>query len=256
MNRSPVRAFLLIALVLGWLALSPHARAVCQGGCLTNASTVLGEDALLNNTAVGNTAIGWHALYSNTTGFSNTAIGFDALWGNTTGSSNTANGESALFNNTTSFANVANGLNAVVNNTTGKKNTAIGFDALWGNTTGSQNIAIGYQAGFRLTTGNDNIDIANQGFASEANTIRIGTTGVQTNTYIAGISGVTVAGGVGVIIDFSGHLGTVVSSERFKEAIKPMDKRSEAILALKPVTFRYKPDIDPSGISQFGLVAE
>ena len=65
-----------------------------------------------------------------------------------------------------------------------------------------------------------------------------------------------MAGGVGVIIDSSGHLGTVVSSERFKDEIKPMDKASEAILALKPVTFRYKHDLDPEGIPQFGLVAE
>jgi hypothetical protein len=79
---------------------------------------------------------------------------------------------------------------------------------------------------------------------------------VQSATFIAGISGATVAGGVGVIIDTSGHLGTVVSSERFKAEIKPMDKASEAILGLKPVTFRYKHELDPQGIPQFGLVAE
>ena len=65
-----------------------------------------------------------------------------------------------------------------------------------------------------------------------------------------------MAGGVAVIIDTHGHLGTVVSSERFKDAVKPMDKASEAILALKPVTFRYKHDLDPDGIPQFGLIAE
>src|SRR5439155_25550103 len=74
--------------------------------------------------------------------------------------------------------------------------------------------------------------------------------------FIAGISGVTVAGGVGVIVDTNGQLGTVVSSERFKDEVKPMDKASEAILALKPVTFRYKHEFDPDGIPQFGLVAE
>ena len=67
---------------------------------------------------------------------------------------------------------------------------------------------------------------------------------------------VTVTEGVGVIIDSKGHLGTVVSSQRFKDGIKPMDRRSEAILALKPVTFRYKHEIDPKGTAQFGLVAE
>jgi trimeric autotransporter adhesin len=59
-----------------------------------------------------------------------------------------------------------------------------------------------------------------------------------------------------VIIDTTGHLGTVVSSERFKENVQPMDKASEVILALKPVTFRYKEELDPEGIPQFGLVAE
>src|SRR5262249_33214668 len=77
----------------------------------------------------------------------------------------------------------------------------------------------------------------------------------HTHTFIAGISGATVAGGVGVIIDTNGHLGTIVSSERFKEAVQPMNNASEAILSLKPVTFRYKKELDPNGIPQFGLVA-
>jgi hypothetical protein len=115
---------------------------------------------------------------------------------------------------------------------------------------------LGYLAGHNLTTGSNNIDIGNQGVAAEANTIRIGAAGKQTATYIAGIHGVTVASAVGVVVDVNGHLGTVTSSARFKEAIKPMDKVSEAILALKPVTFRYKHELDPEGIPQFGLVAE
>ncbi len=92
--------------------------------------------------------------------------------------------------------------------------------------------------------------------AAEANTIRLGTVGTQQATYIAGISGTTVAGGVGVMIDSNGHLGTIVSSARYKDGIKPMDKASEAILKLQPVTFRYKKELDPAGIPQFGLVAE
>ena len=107
-----------------------------------------------------------------------------------------------------------------------------------------------------LTTGSNNIDIGNLGVAAEANTIRIGKVGTQQATYIAGISGKTVAGGVTVMVDTNGHLGTLTSSARFKDEIKPMDKASEAILALQPVTFRYKKDLDPEGIPQFGLVAE
>ena len=123
-------------------------------------------------------------------------------------------------------------------------------------TTGSSNIALGFQAGANLTTGSNNIDIGNVGVAGDANMIRIGTVGTQTATFIAGIRGVTVASGVGVIVGSNGQLGTVLSSARFKEAIKPMDKASEAILALQPVTFRYKEELDPDGIPQFGLMAE
>ena len=115
---------------------------------------------------------------------------------------------------------------------------------------------MGFFAGTNLTTGSNNIDIGNGGVAGETAQIRIGTVGTQKATFIAGIHGVTVAGGVGVIIGANGQLGTVTSSARFKEAIKPMDKASEAILALKPVTFRYKQELDPDGIPQFGLVAE
>ena len=297
-------ALLLIPLALACFALSAQAQT-CQQGCLGNFNTVLGDDALLNNTtgkhntAVGfdallnnnadnNTAIGYNVLVSNTTGDSNTAIGFQALLGNTTGSANTANGAwalfenttgnfntatgdealllnttgndntangfQALFSNTTGNSNTANGLEALLRNTTGNQNTAMGSSALSSNATGASNIALGNNAGFK-TTGSQNIDIGNGGVADESATIRIGT-GNQTNTYIAGISGATVPGGIGVIVDSSGHLGTTTSSARFKDAIKPMDKASEAILALKPVTFRYKKELDPEGIPQFGLVAE
>jgi hypothetical protein len=124
------------------------------------------------------------------------------------------------------------------------------------NTTGTNNIALVFFAGSALTTGTFNIDIGSIGVASDSATIRIGMSGSQSNTYVAGISGVTVAGGVGVIFDSSGHLGTIVSSARFKDAIRPMDKASEAILSLQPVTFHYRKELDPRAIPQFGLVAE
>jgi uncharacterized coiled-coil protein SlyX len=115
---------------------------------------------------------------------------------------------------------------------------------------------LGSNAGVHLTTGSNNIDIGALGAPGESNTIRIGKVGVQKLAYMQGISGATVALGVTVIVGTNGHLGTVTSSARFKEAIKPMDKASEAILALKPMTFRYKKELDPQGIPQFGLVAE
>src|SRR5207248_2681212 len=163
---------------------------------------------------------------------------------------------SALAFNTTGIENTATGRDALLSNNTGNDNTSSGFKALSSNTTGANNIALGSNAGSNLTTGNNNIDIGALGVAGEANNIRIGQSGTQNGAFIAGISGVTVANGVGVIVNSSGKLGTVVSSARFKEAVKPMDKTSEAILALKPVTFRYKEELDPDKIPQFGLVAE
>jgi hypothetical protein len=208
-----------------------------------------------NTTGSLNTATGDQALSSNTAGHENTATGQGALASNTTGDGNTSTGHSALLNNTTGDGNTANGFMALLANTTGNFNTANGINALYFNTTGSSNIAIGFQAGANLTTGSDNIDIGNVGVAGEARTIRIGTQRTQTKTFIAGITGAGVMG-VAVKINAAGQLGTAPSSQRFKTKIKPMDKASEAILALKPVTFRYKQEIDPEGIPQFGLVAE
>jgi len=114
---------------------------------------------------------------------------------------------------------------------------------------------LGNLAGRNLTTGSNNIDIGNQGVAAEAKTIRIGEQGNQNRTFVAGISGSPIIG-TSVVVSGVGRLGTVASSQRFKDDIKPMDKASEAILALKPVTFHYKKEVDPDGIPQFGLVAE
>ena len=141
-------------------------------------------------------------------------------------------------------------------NTTGSQNVAVGASALLGST-GSRNIGIGIAAGELLTTGDDNIDIGNRnsGVAGESGTIRIGTQGTQVATFIAGINGTTVTG-TPVVVDGNGQLGIATSSKRFKTDIKPMDTASEAILAVKPVTFRYKTDIDRNKTPQFGLVAE
>jgi hypothetical protein len=223
----------------------------------SEANTAVGYKAMFGNTTGSfNTATGQQALAGNNTGLANTAIGSGALFGNTTGGSNTATGVGALVSNTTGNFNTASGVSALQNNTTGNDNTANGVNALYSNTTGSHNIALGFKAGLNLTTGSNNIDIANKGVGGEGSTIRIGTTGTQTNTYVAGISGAIVPTGIAVIVDSGGHLGTTISSARFKEAITPMDKASEAILALQPVAFRYKHDLDPAGIPQFGLVAE
>ena len=239
-----------------------------------SANTATGVQALQDNTSGGfNTADGLGALFSNTTGDNNTATGVDALEANTTGSNNTATGDVALNFNTTGKENTADGLGALRNNSTGANNTASGFQALDSNTTGGSNTAVGFVAGqnltgtnntalgagagFNLTTGNSNIDIGNVGVAAESNTIRIGKQGTQTRTFVAGITGATVTGATVMVNTTTGQLGIgAISSRRFKDEIKPMDKASEAILALKPVTFQYKKELDPEGMPQFGLIAE
>jgi hypothetical protein len=225
-----------------------------------NGNTAIGYQALHSNTYEGaNTAVGYQALFKNTgnpeVGFSNTATGYQTLFNNTDGDSNTANGEWALRNNTTGGSNVANGLGALQSNTTGFGNIAVGTQAGENLTTGIGNVALGYNAGSNLTTGDYNIDIGNYGTAGDDRTIRIGDQGTQTAAYIAGISGTTVTG-TAIVVNGSGQLGVAPSSARFKEAIKSMDNASEALFSLKPVTFRYKKNIDPKSTAQFGLVAE
>ena len=220
-------------------------------------NAAVGAFALYNNTiGVSNTAMGWNTLAGNTTGNSNTAIGINALVANSTGLENTAVGGAALGSNTNGANNAALGHFALEENTTGAGNTAVGDSALEVNTTGSNNIALGQNAGVNLSTGNFNIDIGNSGNTGEAQTIRIGAQGLKTTTYIAGIFGQLVdpATGTAAFVDTNGKLGTMVSAWRFKHDIQPMDKASEAILALKPVTFHYKSDA--KNTSCFGLIAE
>jgi uncharacterized coiled-coil protein SlyX len=285
-DQPPLRLiFFLIPLAVACFALSPLARASGVGPP-PNGNTADGFNALrslttgTNNTAIGsgalfsdtdgfgNTAVGLNAMESNTNGFGNAAVGSAALIFNTTGFRNTAMGRRAMILNTTGFHDTATGENALESNTTGNYNTATGVDALGAATTGNLNIALGVGAGINLTTEDNNIDIGNLGVAGDANTIRIGeptavtdpafgeTLPVHTATFIAGIYGTTASGGTAVYINSSGQLGTLTSSARFKQDIHSMDKASEAILALQPVTFRYNQELDPKGIPQFGLVAE
>jgi hypothetical protein len=202
-----------------------------------------------------NTAGGSGALISVTSGSNNTANGYHALFFDTAGSFNTATGSGTLGNTNGGNYNTATGNSALSVNTNGTGNTADGSNALWMSTTGNYNTALGYYAGSNLTTGSYNIDIGNTGVADESAAIRIGTAGNQTATFIAGISGAPVAG-LTVVVDGNGQLGTIASSERFKNEIKPMNEASEAIFDLKPVTFRYKNQLDPKQAPQFGLVAE
>jgi hypothetical protein len=221
------------------------------GALLTNttgfSNTANGFRALLGNTTgANNTANGVNSLASNTTGFNDTATGVQALRSNTNGVNNTATGNNALFSNTSGANNTAIGIQALESNITGSNNTADGVSALIHNTTGSGNIALGVNAGYNLTTGGGNVCIGVNvfGVAGESNTTRI------RNVYYS------VASGRAVYVNSDNKIGTLVSSRRFKDEIKPMDKASETIRALKPVTFRYKKEIEPNGAIMFGLIAE
>jgi len=212
-----------------------------------NNNTATGAFALSNHVSGGgNTALGAEALLNDATGQLNTAIGAGALFTDNNGfngSFNTAVGASALAMNT-SGDNTAVGNTALYNNTSGHDNTAVGISSLGNNTTGFNNIALGSFAGQSVTTASHAICIGDPG----SNT--------DNSCYIASIFGQTNNLGVPVFIDANNKLGTLTSSKRFKEEIRPMDKASNALFELKPVSFHYKKEIDPSGKPQLGLVAE
>src|SRR5438046_1159537 len=210
-------------------------------------STGTGVNALVHNTTgSSNTASGVNTLFHNTTGFQNAATGVQSLFSNTTGFHNTAAGFQALFSNTTGNHNTADGDNALVHTTTGILNTAIGAHALDQNVTGSSNVALGFQAGLTIT-GSGNVCIGEN---------ILGLTGESNVTRIRNIGSTAQANGVFVTVGAGGKLGFQVSSRRYKDDIKPMDKASEALFALKPVSFRYKQEIDPARSPDFGLIAE
>ena len=224
--------------------------------------TAVGSQALFNSVTIadvnGNVAVGFQALFSDTTGDSNNALGSLALFGNIDGIRNCALGTGALQSLTTGDSNTALGNAALSNSGTINFSTAVGRRALY-RSQADQNTALGFFAGSNLRDGGTNdIYIGNVGpdpIGTESNTIRIGTQGTQTKTFIAGVS-VTAVTGSTVKVNSNGQIGVAPSSERFKEAIQPMNNASEEIFSLQPVTFRYKPEVTKSGAAQFGLVAE
>jgi hypothetical protein len=262
-------------------ALNVSTGSIYKGGALFihtrggGGNTGLGDGVLQSvTTGLRNTGSGYRALQFNTTGSRNTASGTFALQLNTTGSGNTASGYGALvfnygsFNtgtgnnalaNSTGSFNTATGNRALGSNTSGIQNTAVGSVALYNNTTGNNNLALGRYAGFNLTTGNNNVAIANGGVAGESGTMRIGTAGYHTRAFVAGIRGVAtgVANAIPVLIDSNGQLGTVSSSRRFKEEIADMGELTERLLELRPVVFRYKPEVQEGERPlEYGLIAE
>src|SRR5882724_1157638 len=275
-----IQSLATVTLAILGCALLPKAEAVnpSPDGGYPGFNTAEGDNALLNlSTGVANTAIGWFALKDNQGGSFNTAIGagtlianngdqntatgVGALLSNTAGAFNTANGAFALFLNSEGLNNTAIGWYSLFNNTA-DQNTAVGGSALLENVTGSSNTAVG-QSALVHSTGSGNTAlgfIAGNGVTTADNVICIGNgvagAEVSDTCFIGNIREVTTQNGdaVAVVIDSAGQLGTMSSSQRFKKEIQPMDKASEAILALKPVTFHYK--TDKTNTAQFGLVAE
>src|SRR6267378_651973 len=229
-------------------------------------NNAMGDSALLSNVhGAQNTALGDLALANNDftadgLGNFNTAVGAETLLNNTNGDSNNAVGAYALSGNTIGIFNQAMGVLALSSNLVGSANIAIGDSTLVNLGTGgpsSFNTVIGDAAGGALTSGSDNIYIGatSGGPAVESGAIRIGDPLFVSGCWIAGIFG-NLTPGVPVYINALGKLSTTPSSQRYKEDIKRMDKASEALFALNPVTFRYKKEFDATGTPQFGLVAE
>ena len=183
--------------------------------------------------ADSNTAVGLNALRLNTTGGANTAVGVNALYDNTTGGTHTAVGFSALSNTIASGTFIGN--------------TAVGSLALLNDTTGNGNVAVGWGAGLGLTTGSNNVYL---GAGTTA-----GAAGESNRTYIRNVHD-TTSSNRSVYVNPDGRMGTLSSSCRYKEEIKPMDQASEVLYRLKPVTFRYKKEIDGTQALSFGLIAE
>jgi len=248
-------------------------------------NSATGAYSLANNTTgLRNTANGYTALYRNADGTDNTAAGFAALYHNTTAAFNCAFGEQALFNNLKAWTNNAFGVQALFNNLTGETNNAFGTGALFANTEGESNNAFGHLAlesnvdgvwnnafGFNALDSNVSgsfntaigdsagLDIDGDGNVCIGEGV-FGESGANDSTYIRNVNTTAqpiVAGVDGVTVDLTtGRLGHGVSSQRYKEQIKPMDKASEMLFSLKPVTYRYKKEIDPKQTLDFGLIAE
>jgi len=261
------RGVFLLALALASFGLVPPKAfgvSPAPDGGYPGWNTAEGQDALFSHTTGGfNTAIGAHALYEDTTGQGNTTVGAWPLAVNVSGNQNVAIGQGALGKNTGSgnvavgFTALGNNLSsgnssqafgsvALVNQRDGTNNNGFGFNALYSNVSGDNNTAMGHGAGLNIT-GNGNVDIGAgvEGVAGENNTTRI-----------RNIGNTPINSGKFVHVDSNGKLGYFVSSRRYKEEIKPMGQDSEALFALKPVSFRYKGDIDPAHAKMFGLIAE
>jgi hypothetical protein len=234
----------------------------------SNYSTGIGGGALALNTADSNTAVGAGALLLNSTGSQNVAVGTDALVNNDTGGDNNAVGAFALFSNTGGFFNNAVGHNSLLDNVSGSQNNSMGDDAMFSVTSGSFNTAVGDDALDFCTTGSSNVAIGDEAgtdVVTGSHIVCIGA-GVNGGGPYADLDNTCYIGSIynepvsdpgtqqAVYVDQYNVLGFAVSTRRAKHDIQPMEKASEKLYGLKPVTFKY--NNDRKGTTQFGLVAE
>ena len=186
----------------------------------------------MTNTSGGyNQALGYQALLFNTTGMRNSAVGGNALLNNTDGGDNLGMGDRALFANTGGDRNLAIGSSALTTLKIYNDNTALGYNALK-LARGARNVAVGSGAGRVVSAGSDNIEIGNIGAGPDSRTIRIGTQGTQTATYLAGVSGTSIPGPVEtVVVNGDGQLGT--ASVDLTALLARLDRQEREIAALR-----------------------
>ncbi len=222
-----------------------------------------GNTTLTAVAAFSNTGIGEDSLQALTTGHDNTAVGNQSLMFNTTSFACTAIGNGSLFAITAGAnANTCVGNQTMFNATAGTGNVVVGSGAMQSILTGSNNIAIGFGAGNTYTGAeSSNILIGSLGIIGESNTIRVGGgtgtgAGQQNRFFASGIRGITtgVADAIAVLIDSAGQLGTVSSSARYKDNIKPIADVSSRLYDLNPVQFNYKSYSEDK--INYGLIAE
>src|SRR5579885_3104798 len=242
------RHIVILACALLSLALLPMVQGAPESA-LPGFNTADGDHALFSNTSgIGNSAFGWYSLFANSDGAFNTGVGAGTLALNV---GNQSTGEGTQ--------NTAVGAVALLLNSSGSDNTALGTGALLNNTTGIGNTAVGLNAGLNQTTGSNNIYIGDSGVPGESNVIAIGAIAssgtAYTDCFIGAIHD-SIETDQAVFVGVGGHLGTAVSSQRYKDDVQPMGDKSQALFSLKPVTFRYKKEIDPSQRLSFGLIAE
>jgi len=207
--------------------------------------TIIGNQAMIANTGVRNTAIGALAMRSNISGINNTTVGHQANYYNTVGDNNTVLGKDAALgqNGLSTFDGVtAIGNQALNTLTTGSTNTAIGISAGFSLTSGSFNTYLGAQSGSLLQTGNNNIII---GYDSQA-------------ASTSSSNSITLGNSLNNVLRCAVTSITSLSDARDKKEVVKLSAGLDFVKGLKPVEFVWN-DRNKNGkhnIKDFGFIAQ